>query len=70
MSTPDDDHLQVSDVNAVLTFADEQGREWLCAGILGELVRYEDGQIVETVQQQETVDRSFLLTNLKIVLKP
>jgi hypothetical protein len=63
------DDLRVADVNAVLTFKDEGGREWLCAGILGELVRYEGGQIVETLQHSQILDRLFALAELKLVHK-
>lgn len=61
--------VYVADVNAVMTFTDEQGREWIAAAIVGELVRYEGGEVVETMSTEETKDRAFMLSGLKLVAK-
>lgn len=61
--------VYVADVNAIMTFNDEQGREWIAAAIVGELVRYEDGAIVETICAEATKDRAFMLSGLKLVAK-
>jgi hypothetical protein len=70
MSQPLPEHgVYVSDVNMVMVFHDEQGRAWLAAGVLGELVRYDDGIIVEQLQPEAIKDRAFMLSELKLVAK-
>jgi hypothetical protein len=58
----------VSDeVNAVLTFRDESGREWLAAATIGPLTRFAEGKAVEAIEVDRLKDRAFMLYELKLV---
>lgn len=59
--------VYVGDVNCILTFEDEQGREWLAAAIIGELVRYDVEHVVEQIPVMAIKDRAFRLREIKLV---
>jgi hypothetical protein len=57
-----------SRVNAVLTFVDETGREWLAGADMGPLCRFEGGtDAVESMEVDRMKDRAFSLSGFKIV---
>lgn len=62
-----DEGQPVGEANAVLTFRDEQGREWLAGAFIGDLVRFEDGEAVDRMTPEATKDRAFMLHELKLV---
>lgn len=53
--------------NAVLVLRDEEGREWLAATFLGNLIRYEDGEQVESMGVESMKDRAFMLHEFKLI---
>ena len=58
----------MSDANVILTFEDEQGREWLAAGFLDFLRRYGDSvQLLETIAVDRLKDRSFTIKRFTII---
>lgn len=57
------------EVNALLTFRDEQGQEWLAAAVIDDLHRYEGGEVVESITVEATKDRAFMLHGLSIVAR-
>jgi hypothetical protein len=50
--------------NIVLTFRDEQGREWLAAAAMGPLKQYDDDALVPV---EEMKDRAFTLHRFTVV---
>lgn len=56
-----------SEVNAVLTFYDEHGREWLAGAHIGPLVRYADTGELERMLPDSMKDRAFALHGIKLV---
>jgi uncharacterized protein YkvS len=59
--------------NAILTFKDEQGREWLAAAQVGPIVRMEttDGKrgAVETITVDGLKERKLVLTHFTVIEK-
>lgn len=59
-------HLE-EEPNAIMRFRDEQGQDWLAAAFLGNLIRYENDAVAETVDVRTLRDRAFTLHELKVV---
>jgi hypothetical protein len=57
----------VSTANVILTFEDEHGREWLAAGEIDYLRRYEGTKVVEALDVERSKDRVFKLTRFSVI---
>lgn len=56
--------------NVLVNFRDGRGREWMAAGWLGPLVRYEDGKMVESMLPGQTKEKEMAITGLQVVERP
>ncbi len=65
-----DEDQEPSEVNAVLTFHDEDGREWLAGAHIGPLVRYGDTGELERMLPDSMKDRAFTMHGIKLVDQP
>lgn len=63
------DDLEQSKVNAILTFRDETGGEWLAGADIGPLCRFDgkDGPMVESMEVEQMKDRALVLADIRIV---
>ena len=64
------DDREPSRVNAILTFRDEIGGEWLAGANIGPLCRFDDkndGPMVESMEVDQMKDRALSLSSIKIV---
>lgn len=66
------EHGARSRVNAILTFRDETGGEWLAGADIGPLCRFDgkDGPMVEEMEVEQMKDRALVLADIRIVAAP
>lgn len=57
------------EANAILTFVDEEGHEWLAAANIGPLTKFCDSVPEEYLDLQALKDRAFALTSFKVIRK-
>jgi hypothetical protein len=63
----DEEVLAAAKPNMVITFMDTEGREWLAAGYLGTMTRFEAGFVTETLAPERAEEREFRVADVKVV---